>query len=84
MNPMTILHSPVSRALNAAWLAYVDANVRLKLLDPDACTVDREAVQHECQVAFAEYRRAAAAFDHFFFVRLASSFTDEQPSRLAG
>jgi hypothetical protein len=84
MNPITILQSPVARALDAAWHAYVEADARLKLLDPDACTVDREAVQHECQVAFAEYRRAAAAFDHVFFVRLACSFMVERPSSLAG
>ena len=84
MNPITILQSPVARALNAAWHAYVEADVRLRFLDPDACTADREAVQHVCQVAFAEYRRAAAAFDRFFFVRLACSFTAERPSSLAG
>jgi hypothetical protein len=84
MNPITIVQSPVARALNAAWHAYVEADARLRFLDPDACTADRETVQHECQVAFAEYRRAAAAFDRFFFVRLACSFTAERPSSLAG
>ena len=84
MNPITILQSPVARALNAAWHAYVEADARLRFLDPGDCTVDRETVQHECQVAFAEYRRAAAAFDRFFFVRLACSFTAERPSSLAG
>jgi hypothetical protein len=84
MNPITILQSPVARALNAAWHAYVEADARLKFLDPDACTADREAVQHDCQVAFAEYRRAAAAFDHVFFVRLACSFMVERPFSIAG
>jgi hypothetical protein len=84
MDLMNFVQSPVARALNAAWHVYVEADACLLSLEPDARTADREAAQQARQASFEEYRRAAAAFDHLFFLRLACALTPEWPSSLAG
>jgi hypothetical protein len=84
MDLMNVVQSPVTRTLNAAWHAYVEADACLRSLEPHARTADREAAQQARQAAFEEYRRAAAAFDHLFFLRLACALAPSGRPALLG